>query len=1409
MATIKRIRKSVLSMYLRTKCDRELYLSLHEDKELEKHGLPVALQARPGIGVLQTAGRDFEDDRNTLLISLFGPAAIWKPDSKAKTKPAQEDLGQLLNRVQTVPSIIFQGKFDPKPFQKSTFEQIGLNATQAATIPDLSGLIPDLVLVRHSIVDEYEVLADGERKAINSSDSRLALSIFDIKHTSEANPSYCSEISLYALFLANWLKENNLDNRYYVASDCYLWTRLKLDQSKIDKLAASGSNYSSEDVVRALIEDSENANLRFYLPTVLNFFREDIPRVIAIGDQSPNGWQNLEWHVDQRCSACDWLGHEKWANTNDKAKIQNNPGHYCFTSARQSGHLCQLAGMTRGARKTLEVHSIDCVTKVASSAPNAPAFQEHTHLKREKNRLPQRANSLLTSTVTVDQAAMLASLAPAPNFYASIIVNFDASSGMLTGLSIVGQATTYTLGQQPKNFPVRTFVVDQKNLDEEWVALQGLLTTLSDMILSAEQFVRATNGITAQITFWEKRQFEELCAAIGRHLPKVLMLQDRKTRSLAWLFPAEELIERPDGAISPCVVFIDEIVRNVVFAPTPHVITLFDTVEVYYSGSGPVRMTDAYYREFLTNGIPRERIYEIWSNVSTITRGTVSLPRNTVISEYSNALEKQCRALNSITNRLRADFRGHLKSRAARLLISIPQGARGVAFDSKLWIWWEQLQFATRDLSSRLLLAQDAETLEANYEAMRLTNGRRILQDLYEFDILPGSTEAKFEEGDSFLTLGKDALPGLPFNRAQDILKPMAPAYTDDSELLTRPLWSTISAEINSLDLLNRKARVRLFHWREQTWFPYLVSNSQIDLLNDVFITKGISTFKWHDICSNILSSVGTPPIATPDLNAARTMAAVPPQRRGTDPTTPIASVLWNATALCSNSIVPQITAATIADSAEQTHNLNASQKVAVKNAIEQQMTIIWGPPGTGKTKTLAALVHSLTRALSGDRLGTNILIAGPTYKAVEELIERIIIAIANDASCLADIFIAYSSSQRPKSFSPPYTKGRLASFNLRDREQLADECYASLSDRNKITIVATASMQAWKFAERLTNNCVGQVFDTIIIDESSQVQVTTAISPLATLREQGRLVIAGDHLQMPPIMALEPPVGAEYLVGSIQRYLIERFQIVSCALEENYRSNEDIVAYARSIGYRSSLASVFPHISLHLIAPLDTAISSLPQGLPTSTLWKEILEPSRKVVTLLHDDDLSSQSSRSEAKIVAGLVWCLRNSVSGEIDGRGGGAHHPPTPKEFWEKCIGIVTPHRAQRALVVRELKRIFPSDPPELIDNAVDTVEKFQGGERHTILVTYGVGDGDVIAGEEAFLMQLERTNVAVSRAMAKCVVIMPFSLAGHVPQDKKALKTAHALKGYLFEFCNKEQDGQILFGQKGKKAKIRYR
>lgn len=1410
----KRISKSTLSMFLRTKCDRELYLSLHEDSELDANGMPVPLQARPGIGVLQTAGRDFEDERNDQLILAFGSLVMYQPDKGGANKPVKAPLASLLGKVTALPSILLQGKFEPSAFQNAVMANIGLQPAQVAQVPRIAGLIPDIIVVRQATLDDEEVGADGCRRPIDpTTETRRALSIIDVKHTSEANPSYSAEVALYAIFLANWIVDQGLQNSYFVTIRSYLWTRFKQGQSALDALMSGSSPATPNQYLDALIADSEDANLRFYLPTVLHFFREDLLRVITIGDASANGWENLEWHVDGRCSACDWLGHEKWANSKDKARIAAQPAHYCYPAAKLTGHLSQIAGMTRGARKTLQINAIQDTAGAASAPPAHPAFQQHSHLKKERSRIPVRAQALISSTTSVDSSAVLASLAPWPQLHVAITVNFDPSAGLLTGLSIFGRATAYVTGQTPRQFATKCFVVDQKGLADEWVALEGLLSTLSDMVDQSEAFVRAAGKtpLTAQIAFWEKRQFEELCAAMGRHLPRVLSLTNRKTKALAWLFPADELIEKPDGAVSPCVVFIDEIVRRVVFAPTPHVITLFDTAEAYYSGPGPIRQGDAFYREFLTNGIPRERIYEIWSNVTTIKRGSVTVPRNTVIQEFGNALEKQCRALNSVVEKLRTDFRGQLKANAPKLTLSIPQGARDVAFDSKLWIWWEELQYHTRKLESHQRLALDAEALEASYEAVRLTNGQPTgVPNEYIFDVLAGSTEAKLDDNEGYLALGKEAYPGLPLQRAKDIVAAGSPPYSGSDQTITTPLWSALSVTLVSFDRSTRKAVLKLSNWREAAFFPYLRANSTIDLLNDIFITKGQGAFKWYETAKNILTTVGNPSLAVADSNAATAMGARPP-RPGTDPVTPLARVLWEANVLHATSVVAATRAASVAAYAKAKHNLNSSQTDAVAHATEKQLTIIWGPPGTGKTQTLAGCIHGLVHDAVQRAQPLKLLVAGPTYKAVEEIIGRVVDALDNDATCPAEVYVGYSSSQAPKAFSAGSSHLRVESFKLDRANQETQDCLASLAKADAVTIVGTAMMQAYKLAEWTCGSSVGPIFDVVIIDESSQVQVTTAISALATLKEDARLIIAGDHLQMPPIMALEPPKGAEYLVGSIQKYLLDRpfgGQIIPCPLEENYRSAEDIVAYARTIGYRATLQASNAATALHLLAAVPAPASGFPGSMPWSPLWQHILAPEKKVLALLHDDDLSSQSNAFEAKIVAALTWCLRQTVSAELDGRGTVTHAAPTPDQFWGQCIGIVTPHRAQRALVIRELRSIFPSDPPDLIDSAVDTVEKFQGGQRHTIIVTFGVGDADVIMGEEAFLMQLERTNVAISRAMAKCLVIMPMTLAGHVPHDKKALETAHAIKDYVDEFCNQEIADQITSGSTPKQAKLRY-
>jgi superfamily I DNA and/or RNA helicase len=315
----------------------------------------------------------------------------------------------------------------------------------------------------------------------------------------------------------------------------------------------------------------------------------------------------------------------------------------------------------------------------------------------------------------------------------------------------------------------------------------------------------------------------------------------------------------------------------------------------------------------------------------------------------------------------------------------------------------------------------------------------------------------------------------------------------------------------------------------------------------------------------------------------------------------------------------------------------------------------------------------------------------------------------------------------------------------------------------------------------------------------------------MAALKPGAQLVVAGDHFQMPPIVALEPPLGAEYLVGSIQTYLRERFgtRVHVSELHENYRSSVQLVEFARTIGYPSKLTAVYPGTAIHCLTPIAGLQNSLPPGLLWSSAWSNVLDPVFSTMVLLHEDDLSSQSNEFEARMVASLIWCLRQSVSKELDGRLRAPHAAPSATEFWSTVVGIVTPHRAQRAAVIKELQRIFPGDTPLEIASAVDTVERFQGDERHIIIVSFAVGDPDVISGEEAFLMQLERTNVAISRAMAKCIVMMPTSLAGHIPEDRKALRTAHVLKGYVDEYCNRSVGIKIADADVTRTGQFRWR
>src|SRR5690606_10987158 len=116
---------------------------------------------------------------------------------------------------------------------------------------------------------------------------------------------------------------------------------------------------------------------------------------------------------------------------------------------------------------------------------------------------------------------------------------------------------------------------------------------------------------------------------------------------------------------------------------------------------------------------------------------------------------------------------------------------------------------------------------------------------------------------------------------------------------------------------------------------------------------------------------------------------------------------------------------------------------------------------------------------------------------------------------------------------------------------------------------------------------------------------------------------------------------------------------------------------------------------------------------------WSALLNPAQPCSVFVYDEGRSSQWNPFEADAVASLVWilsgCLSSQLANELDSSG--VQKPASTSlysatDFWSHGVGVVTPHRAQQALVVSGLQRLFGTvAPPGAIRESVDTVERFQ--------------------------------------------------------------------------------------------------
>ena len=173
-----------------------------------------------------------------------------------------------------------------------------------------------------------------------------------------------------------------------------------------------------------------------------------------------------------------------------------------------------------------------------------------------------------------------------------------------------------------------------------------------------------------------------------------------------------------------------------------------------------------------------------------------------------------------------------------------------------------------------------------------------------------------------------------------------------------------------------------------------------------------------------------------------------------------------------------------------------------------------------------------------------------------------------------------------------------------------------------------------------------------------------------------------------------------------------------------NYRSNDILVEFARASGYPPHLQSHSPDLRLNLLEPIPIERpADWPEVLCWSPMWAALLDPGEPAVCFVYDEGRASQWNPFEADAVSALVTLLNGRVASQLSGErgsggevlGDGLDQPYAPLAFWRRAIGVVTPHRAQQALIVERLQQIFGGGDPEslaAIRNSVDTVERFQG-------------------------------------------------------------------------------------------------
>lgn len=469
---------------------------------------------------------------------------------------------------------------------------------------------------------------------------------------------------------------------------------------------------------------------------------------------------------------------------------------------------------------------------------------------------------------------------------------------------------------------------------------------------------------------------------------------------------------------------------------------------------------------------------------------------------------------------------------------------------------------------------------------------------------------------------------------------------------------------------------------------------------------------------------------------------------------------------------------------------LNPTQERAVNEVLwAKDVAIVHGPPGTGKTTTL---VEAINETLMRE---SQVLVCAQSNMAVDWISEKLVdrginvLRIGNPTR-VNDKMLGFTYERRFESHAdyPQLWAIRKAIRELRKNRKKGSENYHQKMDRLKSRAAEIElRINAELFGEARVIACTlvgsahhlleGMKFGTLFIDEAAQALEAACWIPM---KRASRVVLAGDHCQLPPtiksIAALRAGLGK-----TLMERIAENKPEVVTLLKIQYRMNDEIMRFSSDWFYGGKVESA-PQIKYRSVLDYDHPIT-----------WIDTSNEENQITIEGEDAPEDSASTASSVSAVnQNSELNFKEQFVGESFGRINKAEAELTLltlAEYFTKIgkqrvleeridVGIISPYRAQVQYLKKLIKKYEFFKPYRRLIS-VNTVDGFQGQERDVILISLVRSNDE---GQIGFLKDLRRMNVAMTRARMKLIILGNKDTMTKHPFYKKLWEYVEAINNY---------------------------